>query len=184
MDRYERRKQESMYWFNKSSDLRASAAALWMSTESDLSRRIVEECHLGGGFIMGAAVVPVFHMLCGMAMELIFKALVVEKLLTVNESHHDLLQHASMAGITYSERERQLLKILTHSITWAGRYPTPTPKRKDYLEDYSNLISENLYDRVPLGAGTVLRPNEALNWDSFNLMWSKAMSAYFKEKET
>ena len=152
-----------------------------MSTEAELSNRIVAECHLGGGFVMGAAVVPVFRMLCGMSMELIFKALIVERQQTVNESHHTLLEHASMAGLSYSPRERRLLEILTHSITWAGRYPTP--KKKDHLEQYSQLIDDNLYDRVPLGSMSILQPNEALDWNSFNSMWSKVMSAYFKEKE-
>lgn len=183
MDSYERRKKTSMCWFNKSSDLRASAAAVWMSIEPDLSNRIVGECRLGGGFVMGAAVVPVFRMLCGMSMELIFKAVIVEREQAVNESHHDLLFHASMAGLSYSERERRLLKILTHSIAWAGRYPTPTPKKKDHMEEYSRLIDDNLYDRVPLGSTTILQPNRSLNWNSFNSMWSNAMRAYFKERE-
>ena len=132
---------------------------------------------------MGAAVVPVFRMLCGMSIELIFKALIIERKQAVNESHHDLLHHASMAGLTYSERERELLKILTHSIAWAGRYPTPTPKKKDHIEVYSKLIDENLFDRVPLGSISILQPNKALNWNSFNSMWSTAMGAYFREED-
>ena len=172
-----------MYWFNKSSDLRASAAAVWMSTEPDLSKRIVEECRLGRGFKIGAAVIPVFHMLCGMAMELIFKALVVEQEKEVNEAHHDLLNHASMAGLTYSGRDRELLKILTHSIVWAGRYPTPTSKRKNHMEELSKLFRDNLFDRVPLSSMTILHPNEALDWNSFNSMWSMAMTAYLQRIE-
>jgi len=181
MDIYDRQKKTSMCWFNKSSDLRASAAAIWVSTDPELSDRIVKDCSLGGGFVMGAAVIPVFRMLCGMSMELIFKAIVVKREDKVNESDHNLLNHASMAGIIYSEHERQLLKILTHSIVWAGRYPTPTPKKRGHMQEYSELVSAKLFDQVPLGTMSISIPNHSLDWESFNEMWSKAMSHYFRE---
>lgn len=171
-----------MCWFNKSSDLRAAAAAVWTSMDCDLGELIVKDCRLGGGFNMGVAVSPVFHMLCGMAMELIFKALTVEHGCKVNESSHDLLSHLAGTGLSYSDNERELLKILSHDITWAGRYPTP--KKKEHLEAYQNLVRENLFGHEPLGSGSLClsSPNGALDWDAFNKMWSKAMSEYFRIK--
>ena len=98
----------------------------------------------------------------------------------MNKSSHDLLLHLSASGIAYPNKERELLKILSHAITWAGRYPTP--KKEIHMDDYKNLVRENLYDRVPLGTFTALKPNDALDWESFNGMWSKAMNEYFDSK--
>ncbi len=138
-----------MCWFNKSSDLRAAAAAVWTSMDNDLGELIVKDCRLGGGFNMGVAVSPVFHMLCGMAMELIFKALTVEHGCKVNDSSHDLLSHLAGTGLSYSDNERELLKILSHDITWAGRYPTP---KKKNTSKPTRISSERIYSTINLWA--------------------------------
>lgn len=182
MNAFEKRKTTSQYWFNSSSDLHASAAALWLSTDESISARIVQECNLGTGFRMDAAVGPVFLMLCGMSMELIFKAITVELGKPINVSGHNLLVNVSTTGVSYTTNELKLLEVLSHEITWAGRYPTP--KNEHQLEEYNKLVRENLFERVPFGAGTALRPNDALNWDSFNGLWSKAVQEYFRIKES
>src|SRR5215467_3215114 len=40
LNAFDARRTESQYWFNKSSDLRASAAAVWMSTDDEIASRI------------------------------------------------------------------------------------------------------------------------------------------------
>ena len=180
MNTFENRKAESQYWFNKSSDLRAAAAALWMSTDGDIASEIVNDCELGTGFSMAVATPPVLHMLCGMAMELVFKALTVETGGTVNESTHDLLLHASSTGLSYTPEERELLKVLSHDIIWAGRYPTP--KKESQMADYNSLVRKALFDRVPMGNLTALQHNQALGWESFNSLWSKAAHEFYRIK--
>lgn len=180
MEEIQRRNKISRYWYNNSSDLRASAAALRICNDPDIAARTVAEYELGGGFLMPVATSKVFRMLCGMSMELIFKALSVERGEEVNQSSHDLLQHLSTTGLSYSPTERELLKILSHATTWSGRYPSP--KKQDALEVYQDLVNKNMYDSRPLGSGTlkILTPNNALDWDSFNGMWKKAMRSYFE----
>jgi hypothetical protein len=51
------------------------------------------------------------------------------------------------------------------------------------MEELSKLFRDNLFDRVPLSSMTILHPNEALDWNSFNSMWSMAMTAYLQRIE-
>lgn len=64
------------HWFNRASDLRASAHVLWLSMES---KEIQQKMGYGGGFSLGVACYPVYQMLCGLALELILKAVIVQK---------------------------------------------------------------------------------------------------------
>jgi len=181
---YQRRRQYSQYWFNKASDLRAAAAAVWISMDKDVAKIVVERAQLGGGFSMPVAVAPVYEMLCGMALELIFKAITVERMGTVNEKTHNLLEHVKTIGIAYSAEEKKLLKILSHSATWEGRYPAP--KQQAAMEEFQKLVHANLFDRVPISANsdfTVLRPNGALDWNGFSKLWGKASSCYFQTRD-
>jgi hypothetical protein len=176
MNSFKIRKNTSQYWFNKASDLHASAAALWISQKEDFADQVVHEGKLGIGFRMDVAVRPVYLMIFGMAIELIFKAIIVQKGLTVNDSNHDLLVHLSETGLTYSSAERELLKILSHSITWSGRYPVP--KKECKMEEYDKLVRTNLYDHDSVGNITVLRPNKALEWRKIEKLWTKAVKEY------
>lgn len=42
------------------------------------------------------------------------------------------------------------------------------------------LRSEHLYDKRPLGKSHVLSHNGALNWESFNKLWSEAVEVYWQ----
>lgn len=151
-----------------------------MSTDDVIASKIVNDCGLGTGFSMTVATPPVFHMLCGMAMELVFKALTVERAEKVNESTHDLLHHVASTGLSYTPAERELLKVLSHDIVWTGRYPTP--KKESQMTDYKDLVRKTLFDRVPMGTMTALRRNDALDWASFDCLWSKASHEYYRIK--
>lgn len=175
MSIYKRRKEASLWWYNKSSDLRASAAALKFSCDPEYARTFSEQYGLGQGFIMGVAVRSVYLMLCGMSLELLFKAIVVERGLVVNDSSHELVAHASSAGVKYSSKEKKLLLILTHSIVWQGRYPTP--KKEGPWDEFSKLVGESLYSEVHPN-GPIKRRNGALDWNGYEILWFKAARAY------
>lgn len=175
MSTYERRK-EALWWYNYSSNLRASAAALRFSCNPEYAPTFSEEYGLGHGFLMGIAVQPAYMMLCGMSLELLFKAIIVKKGLIVNDSSHDLLVQASSAGIEYSSKEKKLLRILTHSIVWQGRYPTP--KKEAPWDEFSKLVWENLYTNVAPN-GSIKRQNGALDWKGYGVLWSKAAQTYW-----
>lgn len=181
MNCFEQRKAESRYWFNKSSDLRAAAAALWLSTESDIASKIVNDCGLGTGFCMAAATPPVFHMLCGMAMELAFKALTVEKGGTVNEGSHKLANLVESTGLSYTPAELELLGVLTHYIVWAGRYPTP--KKEGDMTEFDESWNKTMFDPTPTERLKARRPKDALDWASFDSLWSRAANEYYRIKD-
>lgn len=177
----QQRKQLSIYWFNKSSDLRGAAAAVWVSMDADVGKLVVERAQLGEGFSVNAAVYPVYAMLCGMALELIFKAITVQRGGKINQSTHDLSEHLNPTGIKYAPKQVQLLRILSHSITWNGRYPVP--KKEGAMDDFQKLVRTNLCERVAItssGKFTALRANGALDWESFSEIWGKACSLYFQ----
>lgn len=174
---FDKRKQLSIYWYNKASDLRGSAAALWASMDEKRSNEIVNELHLGAGFSLKIATYPVYRMLCGMALELLYKAIIVAKQQEPQEIH-ELVKLSEQAGIDMNDKEKGLLRILSESIIWDGRYPVP--KKAEHMQYLYELITEYLYDKVPDGKLHVLRSNQALSWESFNELWGIAFEVYWK----
>jgi len=54
-DIYTRRKELPLYWYNKSSDLRGAAGAVWTCMDGPISLTVPKELGLGNDFIMGVA---------------------------------------------------------------------------------------------------------------------------------
>lgn len=113
---YRKKKELSIYWYNKASELRSAAGAL-----------------------CGKSWNPVYFMLSGMALELIYKAIVVAKGNEPNTKSHGLANLAKEAGLKVKNKQEGLLAILTEAIIWYGRYPVP--KEQEKLKHMSNLIS-------------------------------------------
>ncbi|MDR9469273.1 hypothetical protein [Marinospirillum sp.] len=176
---YQVRKEAPLWWFNKSSDLRASAGTLWLGMSSDeRSKEITESLHLGDGFSIPIAVRPVYQMLCGMSLELIFKAVVVARGYKPNHVH-DLPSLAERAALAYSEEERGILAVFTESIIWEGRYPVP--KKEEIMDKACQLRSAHCF--TPHGkSGMFKKPNDALSWASFNSIWGRASEAFWNER--
>lgn len=175
-DLYKRRKELAIHWYNKASDLRGAAGALWASMDTSRSSEIVDELGLGKGFSMRIATSPVYAMLCGMSLELLYKAIVVAKGYEPNIKSHRLSDLALDAGVTVTKQHIGLLEILSESVIWEGRYPVP--KDLKHMQRLIELRNENLYDQIPLGKLHVLSPNGALSWESFNRLWSDAFEVY------
>ncbi len=175
-DIYKNRKELSIYWFNKASDLMGSAGALWACQDGTRSSEVVEELGLWQGYSMGVATPPVYRMLCGMALELIYKAIIVAKGENVPETHR-LIDLAQKAEVEVKEKQKGLLQVLTESIIWDGRYPTP--KKEAHMESLYNLTCEHLYDKEPLGSMHILKPNKALGWEGFVELWGTANEVYW-----
>jgi len=174
---FEKQQNLPIYWFNKSSDLRASAAALWISREEKQSNFIVGECGLGQGFIMAAAVGPVFWMLCGMSLELLYKAIIVAKGGKAEPSH-DLVKLVKAAGIRINKDTEHILKILTESIIWYGRYPVP--KSHEPMEKLLDHIEEYFFEPAQPGKFKRRKSNKFIRWDSFNRLWLEGNLVYRK----
>lgn len=71
-------KNHPNHWFNRSSDLHASAGAVWHSMGAK-SKEIAQELGLSSGFDMGLACYHVYHMLCGLALEVMMKAVLMHR---------------------------------------------------------------------------------------------------------
>lgn len=176
MKRYERQKKLSIYWYNKSSDLRGSAGALWASMNKEHSEKIVQELSLGTGYRMSASVLPVYHMLCGMAIELIYKAILIAHGFNPKKfKYHKLIILANLAGIIVDDKSKLILQLLTESIIWDGKYPVPNNEKE--MENRDKLFGE-------LTKGALARANDVLSWESFNRRWLEASNIYWSAVET
>jgi len=176
-DKFEKALETPLYWRNSSTDLRASAAAIWSAMDSNRNTEITEKLGLGEGFNLGVAGRPVYEMLCGISLELLYKAIAVAKQQKVL-THHRLVELSEYAGIVPDSREKGLLEILTEVVQWSGRYPIP--KERKYWDKAAQLRMEHLHTKVPFGNLYILRPNGELDWLSFNKLWLKADQLYWE----
>jgi hypothetical protein len=145
--------------------------------DEEVSRGLAERFGLGGWFSMKAAVPPVFQMLCGLSLELLYKALIVSQSKALPKPPtHALKQLATTAGVPVSKKDAKLLDVLTEVVSWAGRYPLPN--RRHHVARFTALRSDALYDRKPLGKRYVLTPNGALSWNGFDRLWRQGAELY------
>ena len=174
-DIFDRRDKSPLWWFDKSSDLHASAGALWCSMKDD--KEIKNTLGFSDGFSLKVACWPVYQMLFGMAFELVIKAIAVVNNDKVVPSHK-LQELVLKSGIDLTKDEKDVLTLLTESIVWKGRYPTP--KKKSYLEDHYKKASEVLYDEKKFGSLNIKTPNNKLDWEYLDGLYKKFSSRFFK----
>jgi hypothetical protein len=170
MEKFERRKQTPQYWFNKSSDLRASTGAVWYCIKHDEDKEIAEELGLGIGFSMAVATYPIFPMLCGLSLELMYKAICVVKNKTFVHEKHNLRKLCNLAEVPATKEDLLFLDLFTESVKWDGKYPVPHDKNA--FEGLNKLRDKLLFEEIP--NTHIKRYNERLNWDTFNALWIKA----------
>ncbi|GKX42430.1 hypothetical protein SOASR015_14640 [Pectobacterium carotovorum subsp. carotovorum] len=160
------------HWFNRASDLRASAGALWVAMEGN-NDLFVEKLGLHNSFSMGVACWPVYHMLCGLSLELIFKAVIVQLGGDVPKTH-DLNQLAGKASFQCSVAEKQLLKFYKASVEWSGRYPIPNRCNDDGLLDHWRLASDVLTKPDKRFKDIEMRTGSgATDWENYHALWSR-----------
>ena len=175
-ERYNTYEETAQYWHNKASDLRGSAGVLWLSMKNEIPEENIEKLKLGKWFDMKIATPPVYRMLCGMALELLYKSIVVARKEKPNTNTHSLETLAKDAGLDTTQYDKGLLDILSESIIWDGRYPIP--KQKQHMKKLEGLAKEHLFDKETIGNINILKPNQSLNWDSFNDLWNNASKVY------
>lgn len=182
MDEFERRKRTPQYWCNKSSDLRAAAGAVWYCMRKDNEHKVVEELELGDGFSMAIAALPVFPMLCGLSLELMYKAVCVAKRVNF-KNEHNLQNLCRLAEVQATDEDFKFLQLFTESVVWDGKYPVPTEKRKHALADINDLWGTLLYEEVhEINTLNFKRYNGRLSWDTFNILWGNACEAFYRVK--
>lgn len=159
------------HWYNRAADLRAAAGAAWYAMENDGQKRIANSLGLGDHYDMSVACWPVYHMLCGLALEVIIKAVMRQKGIVVPEIH-DLNDLASRIGFERIAHERALLKFYTSSIIWAGRYPIPKNCSDKALRKFYDEAEAVL--RKPgrkLGTLRLSVASGATDWEHFHALW-------------
>lgn len=113
------------HWLNRASDLLASAGALWHAMGAE-DTAIAQALGHGSGFSMKVACWPVYHMLCGLSLELIMKAVLIQRATPQKDVEtHVLHRLHRMLDLDLDEERKQILDFYEASVMWAGRYPTP-----------------------------------------------------------
>jgi len=169
-DHFNRRKNTTLWWYNKSSDLYASARVLWIAMDAQKDSVLHKELGFGSGFAFDTACWPVYQMIFGMAFELMLKAIIVS---TDDEPPHihDLVKLSHFAEIELSLEEEKVFAILSQHILWDGRYPVP--KNQGQLQiHYANCL--NLLDKTEdLDVPQSSALNNPLDWDYLNAIWMR-----------
>lgn len=180
-----RRASTPQYWFNKSTDLRAAAGALWYCMDQPRNLQVTRELVLGDGFSMAVATRPVYLMLCGLSLELVYKAILVA-IGKEPPPRHDLCKLAAAAGIPTTKKQQQVLSLLTESIIWDGKYPTPILRKYQATENVPAISRNLLFDKRQLGSLFVFQPKkpDPLGWREFSLIWSAGATTFFKHSSS
>ena len=165
------------YWMKKAEALRASAWAIWYCRKATQGGEILRELGSELPVNMAGGTCQVYRMLCGMSLELAYKASLVALGKGVAKTHN-LVWLAEQAGIGLSSKKRGLLALLSQYIIWEGRYPAPSSEFG--LEFSAYLHYENLFQKMHTGNVTELEPIEPhpLGWDCYNELWESAVSAF------
>ncbi len=168
------------HWLNRANDLHASAGAIWLSMRSDNPKEVTDKLGLGDGFSMSTACFPVYHMLCGLALEVVMKAVLVSRGEQAPEIH-DLNDLANLIGMKRNVNEKRILRFYQESVVWAGRYPIPRKANDQMLRQYWDLANKVLTKPKPMGKETVLTfyvASGATSWDRFTGLYSSYNSLF------
>lgn len=162
------------YWFNQASDLRATAGAAWFSMSIN-PETVRVALGLAPGFSMSVACRRVYHLLCGLALEVLLKGMLALRL-EQPPATHDLCVLADRVGVELSAVERELLRYYSTTISWAGRYPLPKNPTEEKLRGYWDNAVDVLTSATPLAPGSLLkiaRPSGADHWDAFHGLYER-----------
>lgn len=161
-------------WFNRASDLRATAGAAWFSMRVK-PEAVREALGLEPGFAMPVACRPVYHLLCGLALEVLFKAVLVLRG-QQPPAIHDLCALADQVGVDLSGDERELLRYFSTTISWGGRYPLPKNPTEEKLRGYWDNAVDVLTTATPISPGSfvkIARPSGADEWEVFHALYGR-----------
>ncbi|MEN4750723.1 hypothetical protein ABEH28_13250 [Pseudomonas sp. Ps21-P2] len=168
------------HWLNRASDLHASAGAIWYSMHGGNHREITETLGFSEGFSMSTACFPVYHMLCGLALEVIMKAVIVSRGEPAPENHN-LNDLAELVGLKRNVNEKRILRFYQESVVWAGRYPIPRKADDKKLREYWTLANKVLTKPKAMGKETTLtffESSGATAWEKYNTLFGSYSSLF------
>ena len=111
-----------------------------------------------------------------LSLELILKAILARKLTDIpnRSGGHDLLGLSELATIPISDYQRQTLDLLTETIIWSGRYPTPNSESKwDHYQDvtFESHITRTAHD-------TMANRDTFPDWNNYSKIWAICVAEY------
>lgn len=160
----------SLAWYNTANHLRGSAAALCLVKEGVLLPTVETACT---EYPYRNISHTVIWMLYGLSLEVIYKSIIVEEGGEPPFSH-DLCTLADKAGLSYVQKEKELLSLYREAIEWDGKYPVP--KTQAIYEKMCALETEVLFDAEPFGSSKlkILTPNQNWGWEAYDKLYDKA----------
>jgi hypothetical protein len=181
-DDFTRYSESGLSWHNKAWHLMGAAGALWACQNNDRSKEIVGELGLETEFSMGQALGEPYLMLCGLSLELLFKAIVVAKR-GKPMKHHNLRALATNASVELTEKQKGQLDFLSEYVTWAGRYPVS--KERDAFNKLPKLRFEHLllYEKLPGSSFVKMRAGSQLDWHQFHTLWRHIETIYWQHHQ-
>jgi len=169
------------HWLNRAKDLRASAGALWHAMGPQ-DAMIAKELGYYSGHSMSVACWPVYHMLCGLSLELIMKAVLIQRNTPTKKIEiHFLHKLHLLLELELNSERKLLLDFYESSVVWAGRYPIPRNPTKEKLLDFYDLQSEVLTKPKPMQSTGTLKfrvSSDTTDWINYSRLWSEYECLY------
>ncbi len=142
-------RQSAQWWYDKASQLRASAAVIWhFGVANEVPDSIKKELGFPTGFSFEAGCFPVFPLLCGLSIETLLKGIIVLSGGKV-EFTHNLVELAENTAFELDEALKKNLRFLSENVIWDGKYTQHLKEKITY-----ELTGLNIRIMVGLGTNT------------------------------
>jgi hypothetical protein len=153
-------RQSPQWWYNKASQLHASAGVVWQfGVANKIPDSIKKELGFPSGFSFDAGCLPVFPLLCGLAIESLLKGIIARSGSKAVFSHK-LVELAETTTLELDEALKKNLRFLSECVIWAGKYPVP--KQENHLRTHRQEHSDISW-----------------SWDEHRKIWDRFASEFF-----
>lgn len=157
-------RQSPQWWYNKASQLHASAAVVWhFGIANKIPDSIKEGLGFPAGFSLGVGCFPVFPLLCGLAIETLLKGIIALSGGKI-EFNHKLVELAETTTLELDEALKKNLRFLSESVIWDGKYPVP--KHENHLR-----------------AHWLEHSDISWSWDEHRKIWDQFANEFFARKK-
>jgi hypothetical protein len=114
----------------------------------------------------------------GLSLELILKAILARKQIDIptRAAGHDLVGLSELASVPITDNQRQTLDLLTATVIWSGRYPTPNSEAK--WDEYQDVTFEAHVVRTANSA--MANRNTFPDWNNYSKIWNICVAEYDK----
>lgn len=168
-------------WHITARHLMGAAGTLWACKNEQRSTELVTELGLDTEFSMVHALRRPYLMLCGMSLEVLFKAIVVAKGGKPDTRSHKLPELAKDAGVPLTQKQKGLLEVLSAYVYWAGRYPVPSISK--YYAPLAKLERQHLFNTRKVSSTLFqVLPGTQLDWEHFHKLWKRAEKIYYQHE--